>query len=82
MAVGTTAGYAEEMRWLQDILSWPYEWSSLHGIAEIRTPVVKVAVPTDATACTYTVRLPGTSYPREAADGNRFPYRREEMMVE
>jgi len=42
-ALGENLGYAEEMGWLDEIFSWPVEWSALHGIAEIRTLVVRVA---------------------------------------
>jgi SAM-dependent methyltransferase len=73
--VGRQAGYDEEMDWLLEILSWPVEWSALHGIAEIKTPVLKVSTRTDATAKKYTVRRPATTYPVEGALGIRFPYR-------
>ena len=73
--VGAAHGFAEEMVWLRQILAWPYEWSALHGIAEIRTPVLKVAVASDATAVKYIVRLTGSAYPDEAAAGIGFPYR-------
>ena len=51
------------------------EWSGLHGIAEIKTPVLKISARTDATAQKYTVRWSGTGYPDEGATGLRFPYR-------
>jgi hypothetical protein len=57
------------------VLSWPVEWSGLHGIAEIKTPVLKISARTDATAEKYTVRWSGTGYPDEGATGLRFPYR-------
>lgn len=57
-----------------EMLSWPMEWSSLHGIAEIRTPVFKIAVDTDATARHHLVQLRGTKYPEGAERGLRFPY--------
>ena len=50
LAVGRAAGFDTEMDWLLEILRWPVEWSALHGIAEIRTPVLKVSTRTDATA--------------------------------
>jgi len=50
------------------------EWSSLHGIAEVRTPVFKIAFDTDATARPYRVQLRGTKYPEDAERGLRFPY--------
>ncbi len=72
--VGRRAGFSEEMAWLEEILSWPVEWSALHGIAKIRTPILKVATSTDATAVAYVVRRRGESYPLEGARGQRFPY--------
>lgn len=73
--VGIASGYREEMDWIEEILSWPVEWSALHGIAEIKTPVLKVATRTDATSVKYVVRRSGTRYPDEGATALRFPYR-------
>lgn len=73
--VGRDAGYRAQMDWLLEILSWPVEWSALHGIAEIKTPVVKISTRTDATARKYTVRWVGTAYPAEGGQGLGFPYR-------
>jgi hypothetical protein len=55
LAVGIRHGYAPEMHWLHEILSWPVQWSGLHGIAEIKTPVLKLSTRTDATARKYSV---------------------------
>ncbi len=59
---------------MREILSWPAEWSALHGIAEIKTPVLKVSTRTDATAKKYVVRRQGEKYPAEGARGLGFPY--------
>lgn len=77
MQVGTGSGYAEEMGWISEILSWPAEWSALHGIAEIKTPILRVSARTDATAVKYTVQrvAPEAAYPDDGATGVRFPYR-------
>jgi hypothetical protein len=72
---GTRAGFESEMDHIRQILSWPLEWSALHGIAEVKTPVLKVSTRTDATARKYIVRWCGTSYPDEGARGLGFPYR-------
>jgi Methyltransferase domain len=74
--VGRSAGFGQEMEWLLEILSWPVEWSALHGIAEIKTPILKVSASTDATPRTYVVRRHGQAIPREGARGLAFPYRR------
>jgi hypothetical protein len=72
--VGRRNGYDQEMDWLLEILDWPVEWSAWHGVAEIKTPVLKVSTRTDATPCKYTVRYRGRSVPAEAAQGLRFPF--------
>jgi 2-polyprenyl-3-methyl-5-hydroxy-6-metoxy-1,4-benzoquinol methylase len=72
--VGHQAGFVDEVNWIKDILSWPIEWSALHGIAEVKTPVMKVSTRTDATGHKYTVQWRGTTYPEEGASGLKFPY--------
>jgi len=56
-------------------LSWSAEWSGLHGIAEIKTPVLKVITNTDATARKGILRWNGSTFPAEGANGSTFPYR-------
>lgn len=75
LACGIGAGYIQEVDWMRQILSWPVEWTALHGIAEIRTPVVKVSARTDMTRGKYTVRLLSDEYPEEGAKGTVFPYK-------
>ena len=74
LEAGRRAGYADEVAWLEEILSWPVEWSALHGIAEVKTPILKLITNTDATPVKYTVRLHGASYPEAGARGVAFPY--------
>jgi hypothetical protein len=73
-ALGRELGLTEAIDWLDGMLSWPAEWSALHGIAEIKTPVVKTVATTDATAYRYVVRYPGVAYPDEAPSGLHFPF--------
>lgn len=73
--VATKTGSEEEYAWLSSILSWPAEWSALHGIAEIKTPILKLCTPTDATAGEYVVRWNGSVMPEEGAKGIGFPYK-------
>lgn len=47
--------YGDEADWILEMLNWKMTWSGLHGIAEIRTPMMKFATDTDATAEKYTV---------------------------
>jgi hypothetical protein len=72
--IGREAGYEAEMDWLLDILSWPVEWSALHGIAEIKTPILKISTRTDATPIKYVIRREGEAVPLEGAKGLNFPY--------
>jgi hypothetical protein len=78
--VGERNGFAEEMAWLREILRWPVEWSALHGIAEIKTPLLKVSTNTDATARKYVVQRPGDSFPAEAPSGLNFPFQAPERL--
>jgi hypothetical protein len=75
MDAGRLAGYAAEMGWLMEILSWPVEWSALHGIAEIKTPILKIATCTDLTPRKKLIQCRGSSYPAEGANGLNFTYR-------
>src|SRR4029453_10011851 len=78
MAFGRERGYGAEMEWLEEILNWPASWSALHGIAEVKTPVVKASTRTDATAHEFIVRRHGSRLPAEAAAGLGFPFRSPE----
>lgn len=73
--LGREIGHAQEMDWLEEALSWPHEWSALHGIAEVRSPILRISTRTDATPTTYTVRIHADSYPEAGARGTRFPFR-------
>jgi hypothetical protein len=75
MEVGLQAGFGVEMSWLEEVLSWPVEWSALHGIAEIKTPILSITTRTDATPKKYVVRVLGEKYPDQGATGLAFPYR-------
>ena len=76
---GHDAGFVEELKWTQEILSWPIEWSALHGIAEIKTPLFKVSTRTDATADRYIIRYHSDKYPDEGATGVVFPYKKADV---
>lgn len=80
-ALGRRRGAVRAMDDLEEILSWPVGWSSLHGIAEIKTPVCKIIYNSDATAVKYTVRRSGARYPAEGARGRGFPYRPPERLA-
>jgi uncharacterized protein len=69
------ACHPEAARRLTEMLSWPLEWSARHGIAEIRTPILKLAHHTDPTSRTLCINVTSPNYPAEGATGLRFPYR-------
>jgi hypothetical protein len=71
---GRSIGYQQEMDWLEEILDWPVQWNALHGIAEIKTPILKISTRTDATADTVIVNRQGFSYPADGISGVNFPY--------
>ena len=73
-------GFEEESSWLTEIYSWPIEWSANHGICELRTPIIKLAYDTDATAVNYAIQIEGETYPDEGATGKRFPYRQKSFL--
>lgn len=75
LALGREAGMTEAMDWLTEILDWPAEWSALHGIAELKTGVLKLAYDTEFTHKKLTVRYHGRTLPTGAARGLSFAYR-------
>jgi hypothetical protein len=75
LRLGQTLDCAEALGWAFEALSWPLEWSCMHGIAEIRTPVCRIVTSADYTAQRYTIRFLGSRIPEEAARGLEFPYR-------
>jgi hypothetical protein len=78
LGLGREIGYRDEMEWIEEILSWPVSWSALHGIAEVKTPVLKASTRSDATASEFVVRRRGLGMPVEAATGLKFPFRSPE----
>lgn len=75
LELGEQQGFTQEVLWLRQLLATPVEWSALHGIAEIKSPLLKISTTTDATPHKYTVRLTGDHYPEAAAVATAFPYR-------
>jgi hypothetical protein len=67
-------GYFDEVADLREMLDWPMEWSALHGIAEVKTPVNKVSTRTVATPSKLVIRRAGAQSPGVGAFGLRFPF--------
>ncbi len=79
--VGRDHGFTEEMDWAAQILGWPTEYTAWRGIAEIRTPILRVSTRTDATVEKLTVRYRGSGYPDEGGSGIDFPFQRRTTLV-
>lgn len=73
-AVADKLGLSREWEQLIEILSWPVEWNSLHGVAQIITPVCKITTASDALATPCRVRLHSNKLPSETGRGNSFPF--------
>lgn len=67
-------GARAEVDSMREILAWPLEWSALHGIAEIKTPLLRLCTRTDASGVKLVVRKHGDRYPVEGSIGLHFPF--------
>ena len=79
--IGRESGFSHEIDMIYEMLSWPVEWSALHGIAEIRTPINKVSARTDMTPWKYVVQKQGTAYPELGASGITYPYSEKAIKI-
>jgi uncharacterized protein len=59
----------------REMLSWPMAWSAVNGIAEIKTPIMKVNYSTDRVSNRRGFQYLGDRYPEAAASGLQFPFR-------
>lgn len=73
--------YYKELEDFKNILQWPLEWSSLHGISEIKTPVFKISMNTDSTPENYTIRFNGKIFPENGSNGITFPFRKPAKLL-
>lgn len=65
----------EVLGWLEAMLDWPAEWSALHGIAEVKTGIVKFAYRTDYTPEKLTLYYHGHALAPDAMPGLTFVHR-------
>jgi 2-polyprenyl-3-methyl-5-hydroxy-6-metoxy-1,4-benzoquinol methylase len=79
--LGRKLGYNEQIDWIYEFLSWPVEWSALHGIAEIRTPINKISARTDMTPWKYTVQKFSNMYPEDGMSGITYPYNQKKIKI-
>lgn len=73
----------EEAAQLREVLSWPLEWSSLHGIQELKWPVQKLMIANNLHVYPgkHLIRILGNSYPEQGAHGLDFPYRTRDFKL-
>jgi hypothetical protein len=67
------AEYLTDIDKLLEVLSWPVQYSSLHGIAEIVTPVFKIITNTEPLRHKFVRQFAGKE-PVIRARGNEFPF--------
>ena len=79
--LGRKLGFNAEMDLAYELLTWPVEWSALHGIAEIKTPINKVSSRTDMTPWKYTVQKHSDMYPEDGASGTMYPYTEKKLKI-
>ncbi|MEM1323168.1 MAG: radical SAM protein [Bacteroidota bacterium] len=60
--------------WLAEILRWPISYTSLYGIAEVKTPVFKLIHEAPYSAEVQRLEHHGTQFPTEGARGVHLPY--------
>jgi hypothetical protein len=75
LEMGRAAGMREAIEWLEAMLGWPAEWTALHGIAEVKTGVVKIVYDTDFSPGKLSIRYHGQAKASDAARGLSFAYR-------
>lgn len=66
--------FPDELQWLQEFLAMPMEWSALHGIAELKTPLFRCMHDTISTAEKHRFLFRGHHLPAESARGLGHPY--------
>jgi thioesterase domain-containing protein len=74
LAQAAAQGYVEEVGWLRECLSWAMVRSDLHGVAEIKTPVLKMAMEGPSEAGPREIRRLGPTWTEGAVVGLRFPF--------
>lgn len=79
--LGRTLGYEKDIKLMYELLSWPIEWSALHGIAEVKTPINKISTRTDMTPWKYTIQKRSNVYPEDGASGTVYPYTEKKIKI-
>jgi hypothetical protein len=74
LALMILLGHSQEEAWVRELLSMPMEWTSLHGVAIVVTPLFKLVYASDPLPTKATLRLPSAAYPVHGGRGNTFPF--------
>ncbi|WP_238915816.1 radical SAM protein [Clostridium sp. YIM B02555] len=74
LILGRENGMKNEVDWLEEMLSWPLEWSSLHGIAELKTGILRLSNNSFFSNNKITIQYNGNRISSNAARGLSFVY--------
>lgn len=69
-----TQSHPQEAAWARELLSMPMEWTSMHGVAIVVTPIFKIVYNSDPLPTKVTWRLLSDAYPQYGARGRVFPF--------
>lgn len=64
-------GYEAEFDWLVEMLNWPMKWTSLHGVAILTTPVLKVVSSSDPLESQVVIERDG-KFPEAGVNSSEF----------
>ncbi|MEH7564290.1 hypothetical protein, partial [Priestia megaterium] len=76
LLLGKEAALGKEIEWLEEMLEWPAEWTSLHGIAELKTGIFKISSNSFPTHNKITLRYHGQKMALDAVQGLSFAYKK------
>ena len=76
------SGFDSEWDWINELLSQPIEYSTLHGAAEIKTPLFKISTRSDAAATKITIQRQGSIFPEGSSSGIHFPYKLQAPIID
>ncbi|TMP29007.1 hypothetical protein CWB99_09560 [Pseudoalteromonas rubra] len=75
MALAGDMGYTSLLNDMLTLFGAPCAWTAMHGIAEIKTPLLKISTNTDATRDKFTVNYLSETDIEGAATGLGFPFK-------
>jgi len=73
MEAGKKGGYGKILELGLEILRWPIEWSCLHYLVELKTPILKLSYSCDASTKKRIIRRQGSSFPANGARSLHLP---------